>query len=85
MCRNRRYVELTRVCILWKEFVKFSIDHRKNNKSMKYHRTKFLIFYNVLKPKRWYIASECKEYGFAIRCHPEGAKKGPAFDSWRIK
>lgn len=75
VCMNRRYVEIIRTCSLWRNYVKYREDHTKNERSMSEHRAKFLIWYNILKPKRWFIHRDDPKYGFMIQVIPEGANR----------
>ena len=72
ICRNRRYTQLITCCSLWKKYVNYGRDHMKDEQSMNKHRVKFLAWYNILKPKRWFIHRVHPKYGYMVRVVPEG-------------
>jgi hypothetical protein len=62
-------------CNLWKDFVFFrSNSWIENQEEM--HMKRFVMFRDILKPKRWYIHHKTKSHtGFMIQVIPEGGDR----------
>jgi hypothetical protein len=71
MCRHRIYLTTITSCPLIRDYVYYENSKWEGDDVIK-HRRLFLTFYNILKPKKWFIDRIEGNEGFVITGKPEG-------------
>jgi hypothetical protein len=67
---------MVRDCSLITKFIMYhQKELKKDKEKLELHRAKFLIWYEILQPNRWFIHNWDDDYGFIIQSIPEGESK----------